>query len=613
MCAGDRSVKPSHNRIWYGIGIYFFILIYYFAVFHVVTESGFSADDMWNSNIWTFLYTGEGGPWYQITTQYKIWLHLGRFFPISNLAPIVYMVCRSLLSYKLAIIAATYINNLICSRCIRDLTKHYLPGYLYMLVFPILIQLTPEFDSGIFCYHLLIQTVTLFGFLSMYGIMKYIDSDNRWYAFFSAICLLCALCTYEVGFIFIVPMIYIAYSKTKNIKLVIRYVFPDGIVYVVMCIWNLLVRILYQTGNYDGISIRFDIKAIIVTLLKQCSTCIPLGRYICAYLKQSYPYSDVYPYTLSEIIRNITIWDIVSVIMFLMLYICCIAALIREKDRIEDRKFHVMIICGLLIWVCPGILIAISQKYQQSLGWCSGHLPAYLQSLGFAMLVTGVVLLIWTRLERKHMKVILACLCCGMSIIILLLNQASGRAGVRFMNGFRKYPQENIMYASEAGMFDSFEKREDMVLVGTTSYIYDNNSCRHFYMKFIKKNLYAVTRQEFLTAVLNTEGDISDMDNAYYGIFNMADQDSGALIMGKCVELGIDEESAVMEHMWIENPLIYIRGDGKRLAGVDTSEWQLVSAGDGYEIYTISGRYDIIQSPEYYQSELNTAYGRLYQ
>jgi hypothetical protein len=104
--------------------------------------------------------------------------------------------------------------------------------------------------------------------------------------------------------------------------------------------------------------------------------------------------------------------------------------------------------------------------------------------------------------------------------------------------------------------------------------------------------------------------DLTGMEQEYYGVFNLSEQKDGAIIMGRCVELDYDTETGCVEHLWIEQPSVYIRGDGKRLTGVDSSDWQLQTSGDDYAIYELSGRYDIIQDSEYYNSE--TEEGVLY-
>jgi len=465
--------------------------------------------------------------------------------------------------------------------------------------------------------------------------MKYMETDRKRYAILSALAFFIALGTYEVGFVFILLLVYVAWVKIGRWKdggwkELLRYLLPDLIVFVLMCFMNVLVRILFQTATYDGIAVKLDVKAILITLLKQCSTCIPLGRYICAGIRELYPYSDVYIYSIPEIFSHIEFTDVITMIVFLILFVCIARWLLASEhsQMIDKKKSLILIISGAIIWLVPGVLIAISSKYQQLLGWCSGHLPAYMQSLGFAMLIAGIYLLILCYMKDIRGRWAVTGICGIISVVILLISQVEGREAVEFMNGFRKYPQDNIAHASEAGIFDDLIDREDRVIVGTTCYIYDMSSSRQFYTKFAKKNLYARERQSYIDMVLgegsevpytvmeNSENgayyayDLTQMDQEYYGVFNMADKNSGALILGRYAELDYSEENQTIEHMWIQDPVIYIRGDGLSLVDVDTSEWILEREASDYKIYRIYGLVDILQESRYYDAEWGK--GRLY-
>lgn len=593
--------------------VYLVILIFYIIFFRVIMQSGMSADDMWNSNVWSSAYTGEGKAWDIFTSQIIIWLHMGRFFPFSNLSTFVFVLCPTVFTYKLAILIFVYVDNLICSLCLRSITKSREIAYIYMLLFPVLIQLTPEFDSGLYCYHMLIQSVVLFCFLSLYGLVQYIDTNQKRYAVLSSISFLIALGTYEVAFVFIFVLIYVAVRKTKSLWKAMRYGLGDEIVFVVMCLGNIVTRLFFKTGTYDGIAVQLDIKLIIITLLKQCSTCIPLGRYICAGLKYSIPYSDVYTYSFTGILKEITALDCLTVIIFAGLLIYILRMLLQKNNPLKKWQLVTLMVCGLMIWVLPGCLIAISSKYQQMLGWCSGHLPAYMQSLGFAMLVTGFCLLIWEKIKWKQGRILLSCIFGVLAGMLLLLNQVTSREAVEYMNGFRKYPQENIAYAAEAGFFEELESNPDKVIVGTTAYIYDTSSSREFYSKFTKSDIRAIPRQELLNQLvtmqgLQTEYDMSVENTQYYGVFNMAGKESGALIMGYCSKMELNEAGTDFRHVWIQNPKIFIRGEGDLAISED---WALIERGKDYEIYIMEGTYDIMQTDEYYNSEAET--GVLYQ
>ena len=275
--------------------------------------------------------------------------------------------------------------------------------------------------------------------------------------------------------------------------------------------------------------------------------------------------------------------------------------------------------------------MAISGKYQQLLGWCSGHLPAYMQSFGFTLMVLGISMLCYRKISGKRAGFVFVAVCGILSAIIIVVSQVTAREAVEFMNGFRKYPQDNIAAAADIGFFDEFENQDNKILTGMTSYIYDISSSRQFYTKYIRKNVYAIPRQDFIgmmtednSSIPHWESRVSDaneeaalitydltgLDQTFYGVFNFADQKSGALILGRCVEVVFDADTGEAQHVWIENPRVYIRFNGKRLAGVESDDWKKLEEYGDAELYQLEGWYDILQEKEYYSAEYGM--GELY-
>ncbi|MBQ8148548.1 MAG: hypothetical protein IJ040_07155 [Lachnospiraceae bacterium] len=587
------------------------IFLFYVLYFRVICESGLSADDMWNSNIQAERYLAGTNAWELTWNQFGVWLKLGRVFPFSNYMALLFYLVPSVAAYKACILGTTWINSVICGFCVRSISKSDVLQYLFMLLFPLFLQLTPEFDSGLYCYHMLIQMVVLWCFLSLWCLLKYQEKKKKIYAILSPVLFFLALGTYEVAFVFMFAILWVILLQEKKWTRALKLCLPNLIVFLGMGIANVIARLFIQESTYQGISIHISIQAIVVTLLKQCSTCFPLGRYICSGLRYCDPYSDVYPYTMRDILAHIQVWDILAIILF----IACIWFVFSKKmlcksistgekaERSEKQELnHLTIIgLGLIVFIFPGMLIAVSSKYQQVLGWCSGHLPAYMQSIGVAIVVADISYLIIQRVQKKMAAYVVVSGCVALATCIIILNLVSGRAGVEYMNGFRKYPQDTITNAAEAGFFDEIENRDDRIVFGTTTYIYDNNNVSAFYSKFARRRILASTREDVASLCMQQLGvlDVYDMrqyqEKEYYGIFNMAEEERRALIMGRCTELELNESGTDFSHVWIENPRVYLEGFEEQEVPL---EWTLVKQGMDYAIYELEGEYDIVQSDE---------------
>lgn len=617
--------SPEQNR---NIAIFIAIFLFYVLYFGVICNSGLSADDMWNSNIQAARYLNGPSAWEVMWNQMITWLKLGRVFPFSNYAALLFTCISSVPVYKACIVGMIIINAFVCGACVKAVLKSGSTQLVFLLVFPLFLQLTPEFDSGLYCYHMLIQMVVLWCFLSLWCLLCYMECHRKRYAAGSAVFLFLALGTYEVAFVFLFALLWVAWTMKKKWKAVLTVCLPDLIVFLCMGLVNLGARLFLQESVYQGISVSLSIKAVMITLLKQCSTCFPVGRYICSGLKYCDPYTDVYPYSLSGILSWIRVGDILAVLLFLGIFIA--AGFLTVKAGAWSRKKRntgqdgteavllnpsgikpewTLVGLGLIVFLFPGLLIAVSAKYQQILGWCSGHLPAYMQSVGLAIAVTGFYSLIMKGNWKQLAKQVFSWGCVCAAVIVIFLNLVSGRAGVEYMNRFRKYPQENITAAAKAGFFDDIAGDSAKILFGTTAYIYDQSCAGEFYSKLTDSHIYAITRNELVNQCVEEYGglDIYELcewqGEEYYGIFNMAEQDSGALIMGKCVRLELNEAGTDFRHVWIQDPKVFIRGADA--AGIP-EDWEVLVQDQDYGIYGLEGVYDVMQDAEYYKNEAGT-------
>lgn len=586
----NKNCRMNSRNIAMQIAIF---LLYAFG-FSVLLSSGLSADDMWNSNIQAAPYLDGAGPFAVMAGQWNMWLQAGRLFPFSNYAAIFFACVPSVPVYKGCILLMTYLSNLISGSCLKRLTDSKEIQVLYMILFPVLIQLTPEFDSGLYCYHMLIQMVTAWCFLALWMQLKYLRTNQKRYAAGAAGFFVLALGTYEVAFPFLLMLLWITYRESGEWKRACKRSLPLLIVFVCLLAANLWLRMSAGENSYHGVSVSLQGKAVFVTFLKQCATCLPLGRYLCSAIKYCEPYSDVYPYTIAEILGNLQRWDYLAVLLLVLIFIWreerC-----KKKPGLSDKDIRTILVLGGLVFLLPGCLIAVSAKYQNTIAWAGGHLPAYMQSMGFTMLLAGLYEWIKCRLSGWRRKVIVYGTLAA-AVLVFVLNLASARAGVEYMNASHKYPQENLEAAAEAEFFDSVAEADGKLLFGIEDYIYNKQNSMEFYTKFAGKRINALTQTQVLEICREQDGDLyapTGEEQAvveYYGVWNDANRDTGIVGMGKCKEIEYREDDLELQGVILENPQIYLHGDPEWTI---PQEWQLLREGEDYQIYQLYGNYRI--------------------
>lgn len=95
--------------------------------------------------------------------------------------------------------------------------------------------------------------------------------------------------------------------------------------------------------------------------------------------------------------NNIGIAEILSYILFFAAFLFVVLYL---KDK-EKNKLTGMTWLGVTLVVLPSTLIAISSKYQESIGWFRGYLPAYFGSWEFAIIAAVIVVAIGRKIKSR--------------------------------------------------------------------------------------------------------------------------------------------------------------------------------------------------------------------
>ncbi len=587
-----RTEKSRANSRDIAMQVAIFLL--YVCTFSVVLTSGLSADDMWNSNIQAAPYLGGPGAIAVMLGQWKMWLEAGRVFPFSNYVALLFTLIPSVPVYKACLVFMTWFSNWVSGLCIEKMTGSKCLRILYMVLFPVLVQMTPEFDSGLYCYHMLIQLVVLWCFLSLWLQIRYLDTGKKRYAVESTAALFLALGTYEVAFPFILILAWVTYRRCRSGRKTIRKMLPELIVFLGMLAGNGVLRVLAGHRSYHGVSIHLQWKTVLITWLKQCSTCVPLGRYLCSILKECRPYSDVYPYTIREIFSWLQIWDYLAIGLLIGIWFQMEQAW-KKEQAVQKQTLWTVFVVGCLTFILPGGLIAVSAKYQQTIAWAGGHLPAYMQSVGFTMMLVCVYRWLSSRLTGWKRK-LFGIVCLIAAGLILTINMASARAGVEYMNQTKRYPQENIEAAAANGFFDTIAEDDRKYVFGANGYIHDAHNSAEFYSKLAGMHIYACTDAEVLADSGGKWNEQNQFDltkngeRVYYGIFNWADRDGGLLLMGPCEKIQSGKERKGMKWIQLRNPQVYVSGDRNITVPQD---WQLLQEGEEYAIYQLHGSYRV--------------------
>ena len=547
MKKGLRDIKEwfldegNAKRYWI---ISLLVLAFNTLFFYVIAESGFSADDIYNSQSRCMAYIAGDNVWSTTYRIFREWLDAGRFFPFSDYTYILFYYVQSRLAYKLLIMLSVFICAFLFGKCIDKLTKSKITGIATFALFPLCIQLTGAFDSALYCFHMLVQMTFIWSLLSLLCVLTAIDKYRErkagnagkgiWaYYILSGVFLFMSLGTYETAFVLFAFVALAVWGYTGKFFKACLALIPDFVSYGIACIINVVIRMNMPDVGYDGIAINLNVADVLRTFAKQVFGTLPSGQFIYSVVKGEPMYGK------SELIGMLRLSDVLMVIVFAVMVFVIINVLHHNIEKVKNVRF--MVLGGVSLIVFPALLISITTKYQQELSVGTSHISAFIQSFGLVSLVLAVIIAILRRFGKKSVNIIIAVLLV-VNIPIMLVQEMESRCSVYYMNFSYRYPMENIAAAGEAGIFDDIEP-EDEVL-GISEHYYDVTDGTGLYTRAAKSEIPIIAGDLRMSAIQEWNAEYLDK-NDVYAVNSVIDADRGEVVVAhitSCVVRNADNE-----------------------------------------------------------------------
>lgn len=553
------------------------IIAFYFLYFFVITQSCYSADDLFNSNARAVDFSPGDSVWKLTIRQAKIWLEAGRFFPFSNYAYLLFAyVTPTRFTYKLLILVTVYLNNILFAKCIGKITKSKEIGFLTMLLFPMCIQLTCEFESTLYCFHMLMQLVLMWSTISLLMVFRYVDKiqsgaskmKSFWYLIVSALCLCLAVGTYEVGYIMAAFIGLGVWAYTGKIGKTLKVLIPNIMTYAGMLYGNYWFRTNAAEIGYDGIAINFNLDKIFITFLKQCYSTLPFAKLVVIKLTNG---DDIY--SVRTLLASLRLRDALMILIYLFLIITVVIILDKKIKDVKNLKF--VFFTGISLFLFPACLISLMTKYQNELAWGDGHLSNYIQNFGLLLIITTFVILVLRKCNPNVKKIISILLICT-SVGVLIGQEMDGRASVEYRQQIYGYPRENVERACAMGITADVGSGD--YVFAMTDYIFDQIDVTGLYTRASQKYVPTLSKSQIYTTLSQQYGirgtyDFeSSEEQSFYAVTSYGDANYGYAILGKCTKIVMDLSIQETSSIVIENPLVYVYNR----ESIDTSKWELL-------------------------------------
>jgi hypothetical protein len=528
-------------------------LIYLLAVFSLreTLKALYSSDDL----VYSLSKTGDflGG----ITVQKLYHLLINSIFnggPVAGRILIGQLPTKlpmllfdNILQYRVLVLILICINIWLFGKCVYQWTNSYKIKWTLMLITPLMFQIYSNYiHHPILNFYGLMQLVFITLYASMYFFWRYCVEHKIFFLIISGVFYLWGLVTYEVAFTFIPIFILLAYLSSRSMKKTAL----KSWLHIVLFIFFLAINYLISPSkSYGGITVNLNLSKIARATLDQISASFPLSNFWDSNWAQT---KSIIPKLFS--ISNIALGDIITVVLFLVvLYI--IYKLVEVKARFDYTGMLILGGIGMIIIIFPAILIGLSSKYQNEVGFGRGHIPVYIQYYGLMVFLGAIYCFIQEALKRfdtrKFVSGIINIGLIIISVFILLTNQQYGRAAINNINTRFYNPMLALQYSIQDDILDGIG--DNALIINTQSVPYrivsDSEYSTLFYINYSQKSLKNVVYvDDYLNQLISTyvnkgkERGIIDMPvtQPTYIVRTNKNIDNGAVFLGEVKDMTID-------------------------------------------------------------------------
>lgn len=340
-------------------------------------------------NFWEVLVAN----WKEILPQFL--LQGGRFRPFSS-PPVIGWTSYflgDLVGYRLYILAWTYADILLASWLVGKAARNAKVGALCFCLLPMMFSLWQDSTgNSMYSYGALVQSTLLPVLLAGLCVLRWQETGHKRWAALGAYCAFHACATFEIGFVYIVPLFGLAWMYTGKLRPALRLSVPVLVGEAVALAFNFGARAVNalraagllagDVADLGGISPNFDLVAILRTWIMQISAGFPLNAMIAGKMRPG----------------QIEWSDVVCGVLLAAAVIAVLAVLRHLPDRKENL---LLFLSGLAMLSAPALMIAVSPKYQKAgnVDWRHGYIPQTVESFGVGLMAVAVLiaLLRWAR------------------------------------------------------------------------------------------------------------------------------------------------------------------------------------------------------------------------
>ena len=554
-------------------------LVFIFLSLLPVLSSGFYWDDAILSARIPSLKISGGSIWQYTMDEIIQYSQRGRINPFATFQFLVFYLFPDARVYKLLLVVLTILDAFLFYKLIGRLFKgNPWLGFPVLLLLPLCFQLRIYHDPLMGYYGLMqMMLAELIGSLILFD--RYLESGKKRQLAGSLLLYLVGLMSYEMFYPFILLILLFAWNAKKKIGEALKASLPHLIAVLGLLGVSFGFRWSYAaTGQmtYQGTNFSLDVGRILTTWFHQTLAAFPLNYQLAGndgvILKELIPAGEIFSQTPGQFFMNIHWSDILLICLFLVI----VRTLAAHIHLPKIGLFHWLFGLGLLL--LSGLVIALSEKYQEQILAGLGYLPVYFGYFSAAWLIFCLAVLLYKIFRRHIRKEVLVSIGLSAFTLVFLLNQQSNRRVVTLMNQTFLYPRNAGEAALQSGILQQLDPEKDVLITNHAGNLWESGwKDDPLRSDFVALNSGTLIRTFSPAEIWESAAENGQTDDVLafsdtYVLEYDAQQTSGFAKLGHLVESGLADDG-VLDNPIVNDLYFFVTGDCRDSGIITWTTW----------------------------------------
>lgn len=435
-------------------------------------SSGFYWDDAFHSSrMKAIQVTGESI--FQTTfSEIVQYGKLGRLNPFATFQFLMFYLFSNPFLYKTIILILILLDCFLFYRLLRKIVQNEWIPLMILILFPLCVQFRIYHDS-ILSYYGLMELMFAELMLSLIFFLKYLETSTQKYRMVSLLFFTIGLFSYEMFYPFILFIPILTFFRKKKISEVIRICLPYlGIELVLLSVSMIFRQVSSQTAMvYSGTTFSLHPERIFSAWINQTLAAFPLNYRMAdtgaSLMGEWIQEQELFDFSWSGFFSNLQWVDLVGLVIAGFLFLN-----LRRNIHIFHVKAEYWAI-GFCLLILPGLIIAMSEKYQFQLLPGLAYIPVFFAYFGASMLIYFILNCFVHAIQKTLRKDLIWMILFSSFSVIFLLNSQTNRRMIEILNAYFLYPRQTGEAALQSGILDEFDQTTSKLVSNNENYLWE--------------------------------------------------------------------------------------------------------------------------------------------